>query len=122
MGYKLIVLQLILLSVVAGIFISDWRGFASVLLGGSAWIIPSLYFVRRLFKPGVYDARALLKGFFYGEGIKLLLSAGLVAFIAFFFSIKTGAFLSGYVATITASFFMPFWLSPRYVDVVKNDE
>ncbi|MEI8055309.1 MAG: ATP synthase subunit I [bacterium] len=122
-GYKLIILQLILLSIVAGasVFISDWRGFISVLLGGGAWIIPSLYFVRKLFKSNMCDAQALLKNFLCGEAIKLLLSAGLIIFIVFFFSIKTGAFLSGYIATIAASFFTPFWLSPRYVDAVKND-
>ena len=122
-GYRLIILQLILLSIVAGvsIFISDWRGFISVLLGGGAWIVPSLYFVRKLFKPNTRSAQTLLKDFLCGEGIKLLSSAGLIIFIVFFFSIKTGAFLSGYIATIAASFFMPFWLPHRYVDTVKND-
>ncbi|CAL7963356.1 ATP synthase protein I [Gammaproteobacteria bacterium] len=122
-GYKLIILQFILLSIVAGvsIFVSDWRGFISVLLGGGAWIVPSLYFVRKLFKSNMRDAQVLLKDFLCGEGIKLLLSAGLIIFIVFFVSIKTGAFLSGYIATIAASFFMPFWLSPCCIDTVKND-
>ena len=123
MRYKLIVLQLILLSIVAGvsIFISDWYSFVSVLLGGSAWIVPNLYFVRKLFKLNTCDAQILLKDFLCGEGIKLLLSTGLIIFIVFFISIKTGAFLSGYIATVAASFFMPFWLFPRYVNAVKND-
>jgi len=123
-GYKLIILQLILLSIVAGVsvFVSDWRGFISVLLGGGAWIIPNIYFVRKLFKPkNARDAQTLLKDFFCGEGIKLLLSAGLIIFIMFLVSIKAGAFLSGYIATIAASFFMPLWLSPRCVGTVKND-
>jgi F0F1-type ATP synthase assembly protein I len=117
-GYKLIVLQLIFLSIVAGasVFISDRRGFISVLLGGSAWIVPSLYFVHKLFKPGTRDAQTLLKDFLCCEGIKLLLSAGLITFIVFFISIKAGAFLSGYIATIAASFFVPFWLFHRYCD------
>jgi ATP synthase protein I len=113
-GYKLIITQLILLSVAAGValFVSDWRGFISVLLGGSAWIIPNLYFVRKLFKPEtIRDSQALLKDFLLGEGVKLLLSAVLIVFILFFVSIKTLSFLSGYVAAITASFLMPFWAS-----------
>jgi|GEM_PF-1620054 ATP synthase protein I len=116
-GYKLIITQLILLSIAAGValFISDWRGFISVLLGGGAWIIPSLYFVHKLFKPEtVRDLQALSKDFLLGEGVKLLLSAVLIVFILFFVSIKTLSFLSGYVAAITASFLMPFWVSSRF--------
>lgn len=113
-GYKLIIAQLILLSIVAGIsfFVGDWRSLFSVLLGGSAWIIPSLYFVRKLFKPKtIRDSQTLLKDFLLGEGVKLLLSFGLIVFILFFVSIKTPSFLSGYVAAITASFLMPLWAS-----------
>ena len=123
-GYKLITLQLVLLGIVAGffVFMSDWRGFISVLFGGSAWIIPSLYFVRKLFKPkNVRDAQALLKDFLCGEGIKLLLSAGLIILIIYFVSIKKGAFLSGYVTTIAASFFMPFFGLSHSVSKVKDD-
>lgn len=111
-GYKLIITQLLLLSVVAGValFVSGWRGFVSVLLGGSAWIIPSLYFVRKLFKSKtIRDSQTLLKDFLLGEGVKLLLSAVLIVLILVFVSIKTLSFLSGYVAVITASFLMPFW-------------
>ena len=110
MGYRLIVMQLVLLGIVAGIFvfIYDWYSVASVLLGGCAWIVPSLYFVRKLFKPKINrDSQALLKDFLLGEGIKLLLSAGLITLILLFCAIKTGAFLSGYGAAVAASFFTP---------------
>ena len=69
-GYKLIITQLILLSIVAGVafFIDDWRSLFSVLLGGSAWIIPSLYFVHKLFKPKtIRDSQILLKIFFWAK-------------------------------------------------------
>lgn len=111
-GYKLIILQLILLSIVAGIFvfIKDWTYFVSVLLGGSAWIIPNLYFVRKLFKPKtIRNSQDLLKDFFLGEGIKLLLSAGLIILIMLLFTVKPTAFLSGYIATVMAVFLPPFW-------------
>ncbi|EKE00558.1 MAG: ATP synthase protein I [uncultured bacterium] len=109
-GYRLIVLQLILLGIVAGVFvfINDWWGLVSVLLGGSSWILPSLYFVRKLFKPTTKrDSQNLLKDFLLGEGVKLLLSAGLITLIILFVPIQTGAFLCGYIAAIAASFFMP---------------
>jgi ATP synthase protein I len=120
-GYRLIIAQLILLSVVAGFFIAadDRLGFISVLLGGSAWIIPSLYFVHKLFKARTnWNAQALLKAFLMGEGIKFLLSIGLIISIVLFVTIKTWAFLCGYIAVIAASLLMPFW----YIGIkVKHD-
>lgn len=118
-GYRLIILQLILLSIVAGVIVftnKDWLAFASALLGGSAWIIPSWYFVRKIFKPTAKrDWQTLLKDFFWGEGVKILLSGGLIVLFKLLFPIKTGAFLSGYIIVIAASFLMPFWATPRNV-------
>jgi ATP synthase protein I len=111
-GYKLIGLQLLLLSIVSGIFIfiHDWRGFFSALSGGSAWIIPNLYFIHKLFKPKTNrDPQALAKSFLWGEGMKLLLSAGLIIIIMWLFEVKTTAFILGYVAAIGAIFLTPFW-------------
>jgi ATP synthase protein I len=111
-GYKLIIWQLILLSIVAVFFIykNNWHSLTSAVLGGSAWILPSLYFVHRLFNSKKNkNAQDLAKAFVTGEGMKLLLSIGLVALSAAFLNIKTGAFLSGYVAAIMASFLMPLW-------------
>lgn len=103
-------LQLFLLGIVAliAILTGPWHNAISVLLGGSAWIIPNLYFVRKLFKPKTTrDSHALLKDFFLGEGIKLLSSVGLIAIIVCFIPVKTMSFISGYIAAIAASFFMP---------------
>lgn len=115
-GYKLIILQMLMVFVVASIsvFISDWRGFVSVLLGGIAWVIPNLYFVHKLFKPkNIRDPQTLFKDFFLGEGIKLLFSAILIIFIIFLVPIKITGFLSGYIAAVAASFLMPFLKSKK---------
>jgi ATP synthase protein I len=123
-GYKLIILQLILLSIVIGIFgfANNWLGAFSSLLGGVAWIIPSLYFVRKLFNSKKNkDSQALAKAFIIGEGVKLLLSIGLAALTIIFLNVSTGAFLSGYTAAIAASFLMPFLYRPIKTAPIKND-
>ena len=115
-GYKLIILQLSILLIVAGIsvFLGDWRGAISVLLGGSAWIIPSLYFVRKLFKPNTArNSEELLKDFLLGEALKILFSAGLIIFIMLFIPVKTTNFIGGYISTIAASFLIPFWVKNK---------
>ena len=120
-GYKLIILQLLILSVVAGfsVFKNGWHVFVSVLLGGSAWIIPSLYFVHKLFKSkATRDSLTLLKDFLLGEGVKLLLSVGLITVIIIFVPIETIGFISGYIAAISAAFLMPFVLLKK----TKNDK
>ena len=100
-----------MLGIVAGIYIftDTWRGFVSVVLGGSAWIIPSMYFSHKLFnQKTILNLHALLKNFLLGEGVKLLLSAGLIILFIFIFPVQTKSFLVGYIATIAASFFMLF--------------
>jgi len=92
-----ITLQMVLLSITSAIYIRD---FTSVLLGGSAWIIPSLCFIWIIARNP--------KKFFFGEAVKLLLSAGLIICIISFIHIKTLSFLSGYIAAVSAAFLMPF--------------
>ena len=109
-GYRLIIIQLILLGITAGVFafVSGWHSSVSALLGGSAWIIPNLYFIRKLFKPKAKRTpQTMANDFFWGEGIKLLLSAGLIIIILLTFTIKVWGVLSGYVAAIATSFLLP---------------
>jgi F0F1-type ATP synthase assembly protein I len=113
LGYRLIIIQIVLVTIVACIFRNSGRELFSVLLGGSAWIIPSIYFVRKLFrKKTSYNIQGLFKKFFLGECIKLLLSAILIILIMLFFTVETKAFLSSYIAAHAASFLIFFWSSP----------
>jgi len=92
---------------------TDWSGTVSILLGGSAWIIPNLYFIHKMFKPQTKrDAKDLLKDFLVGEGLKLLISIGLIVTIMRFFSVKPVELVSGYIATVIASFFTPLLCYP----------
>lgn len=110
-GYKLIILQLILLiivSVLFGIF-DTWHNFLSVILGGMAWIIPNIYLVIRILKnKNNADMSSVTKDFIISECIKLLLSAILIILIVLLIPITKIAFLSGYIAVIIAAFAVPF--------------
>ncbi len=111
MEYRLIVLQLILLSIVTGIFawINNWHDAVSVLLGGSAWAVPSLYFVRKFLKTKtIHDPQKMLNNFLLGEGIKLLLSAGLIILILLTVTVNSLGFLSGYITVIATTHLLPF--------------
>ena len=122
-GYKLVIMQFIFTSIAAAIyiFIGNWYDFTSVLFGGSAWIIPSLCFIYKLFKSkDNKNSQVLMRNFIIGEMAKLLLSAVLIIIITIFFHTKTVSFLSGYIAAISASFFMPF-CAPCYIKN-KNDK
>jgi F0F1-type ATP synthase assembly protein I len=109
-AYGLILLQLILILLLAlGFgFYGGKREFGSVLLGGCVWLLPSIYFVRKLFAAKVQrNPQTLLKDFLVGELFKLLFSAGLIILVLYFIKIEVIAFISGYLAAITASFLLP---------------
>lgn len=115
-GYKLIILQLILLIVVSMLFgiFGTWHNIPSVILGGMAWIIPNVYFVAKVFKnKNNTDTSFIAKNFIIGEGIKLLLSIILIILIILLIPITKAAFLSGYIATIAAIFAMPFLIAKK---------
>ncbi len=110
--------HLLLLGIVAlgFVFIKGWLGFASVLLGGGAWFIPSLYFfwkIRHVRK--VFDNKAVLKTFFQSEAIKLALSFSLIALFLWAWNVDYLSFLGGYVFMIMVSFWQSWQVG------VKND-
>jgi len=115
-GYKLIILQLILLIAVSALFgiFGTWRNILSVTLGGMAWIIPNVYLVTRIFKnKSCTDASSITKNFIIGESIKLLLSMILIILIVLLIPITKVAFLSGYITAIAAIFAMPFLITKK---------
>ena len=110
--------QLVLFGIVASgfVFIKGWFGFASFLLGGSAWFIPSLYFLRKIRQIRVtFDSQKMLKGFFYSEVIKLLLSFSMVTLIFLTCNIDRMSFLSGYIFMVAVSFLTSLGLGVKNV-------
>lgn len=108
--FYLILLQVILLSSTAFgfTFIHGWMGFKSVLLGGSAWFIPSTHFLWRIQKIKLtFGDIKLLKYFFSSEIIKLLLSFGMVTLILLTCYVDKESFLSGYIIMVLISLIIP---------------
>ena len=85
--------------------IGGWLGFKSTLLGGSAWLIPNLYFLWKMPQiKSIFDNAKMLKHFFYSEALKLLLSFGMIILILLTCSLDRRIFLGGYAAMILVSF------------------
>lgn len=99
----LFLLQFTLLSIVAIIFVlvNGWLGLKSTLLGGIAWIIPSLYFSWKLHKiKTLFDSKEMLKSFLWGEATKMLLSFMIIICFITLFTVDKPAFLSGFVSSV----------------------
>lgn len=82
-------------------FFKGRLGCMSVILGGSAWIIPSFYFnwyLKRVMKK--FNVQKMLQWFLIGEAAKLLLSFVLLILILLFISVDKFSFLAGYVVTV----------------------
>lgn len=111
--YKILILQIIILASITLFFFVKFNLVAalSALMGGSAWIIPNLYFIHRLCKTKnqTKPPQQIIKDFYFGEFLKLLISAILVAIFAKFALIKLAPFLIGYIATVLSS-----WLTPLF--------
>lgn len=112
--YKIIYLQIItvLLAAIIWLFFKGKYEFASTLLGGICWIIPSFYFVKKTFniraaQKNTAQLGNLAKRFFIGEVLKLLLSAVLIILCLKFLPIILLPFLSGFIIAV-----MSLWLMP----------
>ena len=122
--HSLIIKQLFLLGVfvlfaLGFVFIRGWFGFKSVLLGGSAWFIPGLYFLWKMQEVNsAFDNKKMLKTFFLSEMIKLSLSFGMVALILLTCVVDRIGFLSGYIVMMLISFLM--FSKYKKIDVKKN--
>ena len=86
----------------------DTAAAISALLGGVASVLPSFYFAYRFFAAGNTKAVSkILKAFYWGECIKLLLSACLVIIILSEIRVSILPFFTGFVGA-----HMGFWLAP----------
>ena len=113
MIYQLVGLQTMIVVVVAalGWWIKGVIEGLSVLLGGSAYLLPNLYFGHHLFAiTSSQVVKRLVINFYLGELIKLTLSVGLVIVIILYVPISIMLFVMGFVG---AQF--GFWLAPLVI-------
>lgn len=111
-AYRLVGLQAMVIVVVAlGWWIKGIIEGLSVLLGGTAYLLPSLYFAHRLFTiTSPIIGKRLMVNFYVGELIKLILSVGLVVVIILYIPVPIVPFIMGFVG---AQF--GFWLAPLVI-------
>lgn len=117
-AYRLVGLQAMIVVVVA---LGWWwiKGVIeglSVLLGGMACLLPSLYFAHCLFattSPPV--VKQSMVSFYLGEVIKLALSAGMVIVIILYISVSIVPFIMGFVGAQ-----LGFWLAALVVKLDLN--
>lgn len=78
----------------------------SILLGGTAWLLPNLYFARQVFiEMRPQQVKRIIRNFYRAEMIKLFVSALLLTAAISFWAASVGFVLMGYVLAQAA-----FWL------------
>lgn len=116
--YKLLIAQALLVVVIAvGALVTYGKNSAvSAILGGLVAILPSLLFVRKLFRhSGARAARDIVKGFYVGEAIKIASSIALFAMVFSFYKVEPVVFFVTYIAVV-----MTHWFSPLIIDNRQN--
>jgi ATP synthase protein I len=104
--FKAVLLQAAIV-LTAGLFVMPWmgaRGLVSVVLGGTAYMLPNLIFVVRLrFTAAAGTASAVT--FFVGELFKVLATITLLALAGRWYDIYWPALLIGLFAALKANLF-----------------
>ena len=108
--YRWLILQIIVVIVASLIllFMQGTRSASSVLLGGAVCVLPQYLFARRVFS--YYRASAparLIRNFYWGEIMKLLLTAVLFVLVISLVPVKIGAVLIGFISAQ-----LVFWIMP----------
>lgn len=101
LGYQLLIILVISL----GFAIGEWQKALSPALGGLAAFIPNLYFALRIAGSGEQEARKILRSFYTGETVKLLLTAALFMLIFQIPNIEILPLLTGYIAALSVFWF-----------------
>ena len=114
-AYKLVTTQIVIVVIIAILWwiFKDFTHCYSALLGGFAYIIPSWYFIRKLFANKKRTPQTLVRTFYLGELTKLLLSAILLVLIVKFIPTNLFAVLSGYIVACLSIWSMPFFIKTQ---------
>lgn len=106
---RLLYIQVAVTAVVAiACSVVSWQAGYSALLGGVVCIVPTQYFAAKLFKhTGARAAKQIVRSFYVGEAVKMLLSIALFTVIFVNVRLSAGAF---FIAFIMVQ--LTFWLAP----------
>lgn len=113
---RLLLLQLsltTLAALLALLFISI-NAALSALLGGLICVLPNAYFARKLFQyQGARAARKIVKSFYQGEALKILLSIALFALVFCFVKIIPWILFTTYIGVQMTIWFAPLFFANK---------
>ncbi|ATG88409.1 ATP synthase subunit I [Methylomonas koyamae] len=103
--------QVLMATIVASGFLlmGGWKSAMSPLIGGGVALIPNLYFAYKVYLARYRDASGILKAFYAGETVKLLLTAALFAMVLQIPWINFLTLLVGYIAVLSVFWFALFY-------------
>jgi len=107
---RIVYLQLLIIILVAIIWLysSGKPAALSVLLGGIAWLIPTYFFIKKVFTSRQSrSASKITSDFFLAEVLKLFLSGVLIVCFLRIFSVFLLPFLLGYIGAVFVGFLTP---------------
>jgi ATP synthase protein I len=101
LSYQALIIMIVSLGFVTG---GEQKALSSV-LGGLAAFIPNLYFALRIAGSDGQDPRKILKSFYTGETVKLLLTVALFILIFQIPNIEILPLLFGYISALSVFWF-----------------
>ncbi|MFC3908204.1 ATP synthase subunit I [Legionella dresdenensis] len=113
---RLIIIQIgICLMITLLLFLfSGAKAAGSALTGGLVAILPSAVFAKRLFKyQGARAAKEIVKNFYQGEFLKIILSMILFALVFIFYEVQPLVFFLTYIALVMTNWFAPLIIDNR---------
>lgn len=103
--------QVLMATIVASGFLlmGGWKFALSPLLGGGVALIPNLYFAYKVYLARHQDAPDIIKAFYTGETVKLILTAALFVMVLQIPSVNFLTLLIGYIAVLSVFWFALFY-------------
>ncbi|MEQ1543605.1 ATP synthase subunit I [Methyloglobulus sp.] len=101
LGYQVLIITVVSL----GFGVGGWQKAFSATIGGFAAFIPNLYFALRVAGSAEQDARKVLRSFYVGESVKLLLTVALFMLIFQIPNIEILPLMAGYIAALSVFWF-----------------
>ncbi len=89
-------------------FVGGWKLALSPLIGGGVAILPNLYFAYKIYLARFQEAQGIVKAFYTGETVKLLLTGALFAVVVQIPGVDFLALLMGYAAVLSVFWFALF--------------
>jgi ATP synthase protein I len=122
-AYKIVVAQFLITIVIAAIVLiaAGVTPAYSALSGGMISVVASLYLAGRLFsQEGIAPAAKVLRAFYFGEALKILLTIGLFVFVILVFQVDVLYAVMAYMATLPVYWFALLTSGPRPKTGKKN--